>query len=170
MQRVTACDSMASRNIVSALARGVGFRTAISGATLFGMRDGCCALVLRMHGLLLPCLWCRRITFRGVVAGVPTTRVVAPFGVQVRFSSKKAGGSSNNGRKATPKRLGVKKFGGQAVRAGNIIVRQRGTKMHPSENVGMGKDHTLFALVDGTVQFRKGKNNRSFVSVNPVQE
>jgi len=86
------------------------------------------------------------------------------------MAHKKGAGSSKNGRESHSKRLGVKIFGGQAAIAGNIIVRQRGTKHHPGDNVGMGKDHTLFALVDGTVQFRKGKNNRSFVSVNPVQE
>lgn len=86
------------------------------------------------------------------------------------MAHKKGAGSSKNGRESHSKRLGVKIFGGQAAIAGNIIVRQRGTKHHPGDNVGMGKDHTLFALTDGTVQFRKGKNNRSFVSVEPVQE
>ena len=84
------------------------------------------------------------------------------------MAHKKGVGSSNNGRESHSKRLGVKIFGGQALVAGNIIVRQRGTKHHPGQNVGIGKDHTLFAMVDGTVQFRKGRNERSFVSVVPV--
>ena len=84
------------------------------------------------------------------------------------MAHKKGVGSSNNGRESHSKRLGVKIFGGQSLIAGNIIVRQRGTKHHAGTNVGMGKDHTLFALVDGTVQFRKGRNNRSFVSVLPA--
>lgn len=86
------------------------------------------------------------------------------------MAHKKAGGSSRNGRDSESKRLGVKKFGGEAVRAGNIIIRQRGTKWHPGENVGMGKDHTLFALVNGVVSFRTKGNNRSFVSVVPAAE
>jgi large subunit ribosomal protein L27 len=85
------------------------------------------------------------------------------------MAHKKGAGSSKNGRESHSKRLGVKIFGGQAAIAGNIIVRQRGTKHHPGENVGIGKDHTLFALVDGNVEFKKAKNNRSFVSVLPVQ-
>ena len=84
------------------------------------------------------------------------------------MAHKKGVGSSNNGRESHSKRLGVKIFGGQALIAGNIIVRQRGTKHHPGTNVGIGKDHTLFALVDGTVQFRKGRDERSFVSVVPA--
>ncbi|MCB9185358.1 MAG: 50S ribosomal protein L27 [Flavobacteriales bacterium] len=84
------------------------------------------------------------------------------------MAHKKGAGSSKNGRESESKRLGVKIFGGQAAVAGNIIVRQRGTAHHPGENVGMGKDHTLFALVDGTVEFRKRKDNRSFVSVVPA--
>ena len=83
------------------------------------------------------------------------------------MAHKKGAGSSKNGRESESKRLGVKIFGGQAAVAGNIIVRQRGTAHHPGENVGIGKDHTLFALVDGTVEFRKKKDNRSFVSVVP---
>jgi large subunit ribosomal protein L27 len=83
------------------------------------------------------------------------------------MAHKKGVGSSNNGRESHSKRLGVKIFGGQSLIAGNIIVRQRGTKHHPGTNVGIGKDHTLFALVDGTVQFRKGRDERSFVSVVP---
>ena len=83
------------------------------------------------------------------------------------MAHKKGAGSSKNGRESESKRLGVKIFGGQAAIAGNIIVRQRGTKHHPGNNVGMGKDHTLFSLVDGLVEFRKKKNNRSFVSVVP---
>ncbi|MCI1188063.1 50S ribosomal protein L27 [Hymenobacter sp. DH14] len=83
------------------------------------------------------------------------------------MAHKKGVGSSNNGRESHSKRLGVKIFGGQALVAGNIIVRQRGTKHHPGANVGMGKDHTLFALVDGEVQFRKGRKDRSLVTVVP---
>ena len=83
---------------------------------------------------------------------------------------KKGVGSSKNGRESASKRLGVKIWGGQYAKAGNIIVRQRGTQHHPGENIGMGKDHTLFALVDGTVQFKKGRKDRSYVSVIPVQE
>jgi large subunit ribosomal protein L27 len=85
------------------------------------------------------------------------------------MAHKKGVGSSKNGRESHSKRLGIKIFGGQAAIAGNIIVRQRGTKHHPGDNVGMGKDHTLFALVDGTVEFRKGRENRSFVSVIPAE-
>ncbi|MBT2558804.1 MULTISPECIES: 50S ribosomal protein L27 [Hymenobacter] len=81
------------------------------------------------------------------------------------MAHKKGVGSSNNGRESESKRLGVKIFGGQSIISGNIIVRQRGTKHHPGQNVGMGKDHTLFAMIDGTVQFRKGRKDRSFVSV-----
>jgi large subunit ribosomal protein L27 len=86
------------------------------------------------------------------------------------MAHKKGVGSSKNGRESESKRLGVKMFGGETVRAGNIIVRQRGTAHHPGDNVGMGKDHTLYALVDGTVVFRKKRNNRSFVSVQPAVE
>lgn len=81
------------------------------------------------------------------------------------MAHKKGAGSSKNGRESHSKRLGVKIYGGQIVRAGGIIVRQRGTKHHPLTNVGIGKDHTLFALADGTVAFKKGPNGRSFVSV-----
>ncbi len=84
------------------------------------------------------------------------------------MAHKKGVGSSKNGRESHSKRLGVKLFGGEVAKAGNIIVRQRGTTHHPGENVGMGKDHTLFALVDGKVVFRKKNNNRSFVSVEPM--
>ena len=84
------------------------------------------------------------------------------------MAHKKGVGSSKNGRESASKRLGLKLFGGQFAKAGNIIVRQRGTVHHPGENVGMGSDHTLFALIDGVVVFRKKKNNRSYVSVNPV--
>jgi len=86
------------------------------------------------------------------------------------MAHKKGAGSTKNGRESHSKRLGVKIYGGQTVKAGNIIVRQRGTKHHPSENVGIGKDHTLFALSDGVVAFRKGKNGRSFVSVKNTAE
>ncbi|MBO8438470.1 MAG: 50S ribosomal protein L27 [Bacteroidetes bacterium] len=85
------------------------------------------------------------------------------------MAHKKGVGSSKNGRESESKRLGVKVFGGQFAKAGNIIVRQRGTVHHPGENVGMGKDHTLFALVDGTVVFSKKKEDRSYVSVQPVE-
>lgn len=84
------------------------------------------------------------------------------------MATKKAGGSSRNGRDSESKRLGVKRFGGQQVVSGNIIVRQRGTKFHAGQNVGMGKDHTLFATIEGVVEFSKGRSNRSFVSVVPV--
>ena len=83
------------------------------------------------------------------------------------MAHKKGVGSSKNGRESESKRLGVKVFGGQVTKAGNIIVRQRGTVHHPGENVGMGKDHTLFALVNGVVVFRRKKDNRSYVSVEP---
>ncbi|WP_294070062.1 50S ribosomal protein L27 [Proteiniphilum sp. UBA1028] len=86
------------------------------------------------------------------------------------MAHKKGVGSSKNGRESESKRLGVKIFGGEATKAGNILVRQRGTVHHPGENVGMGKDHTLFALVDGVVVFRKRRDNRSFVSVQPVAQ
>ena len=83
------------------------------------------------------------------------------------MAHKKAGGSSRNGRDSAGRRLGVKKFGSQSVLAGNILVRQRGTKFHPGENVGMGRDHTLFALVDGQVEFKRRAGDRIFVSVAP---
>jgi large subunit ribosomal protein L27 len=85
------------------------------------------------------------------------------------MAHKKGVGSSKNGRESESKRLGVKIFGGQLAIAGNIIVRQRGTQHHAGENVGMGKDHTLFPLTDGTVEFRRKKNNRSFVSIVPFE-
>ena len=85
------------------------------------------------------------------------------------MAHKKGVGSSKNGRESHSKRLGVKIFGGQLVKAGNIIVRQRGTKHYPGQNVGIGKDHTLFALTNGIVEFRKKANNRSFVSVTPLE-
>lgn len=82
------------------------------------------------------------------------------------MAHKKAGGSTRNGRDSESKRLGVKRFGGQVVAAGNILVRQRGTRFHAGENVGCGKDHTLFATADGTVQFvTKGPNNRKYVEI-----
>ena len=84
------------------------------------------------------------------------------------MAHKKADGSSNNGRDSAGRRLGVKKSGGQAVIPGNIIIRQRGTKYYPGTNVGMGKDHTLFALTEGRVEFAKKRNNRTFVSVAPL--
>ncbi len=86
------------------------------------------------------------------------------------MAHKKGVGSSKNGRESESKRLGLKLFGGQFAKAGNIIVRQRGTKHYAGKNVGMGKDHTLYALVDGTVSFKKGRLNRSTVSVTPVEQ
>ncbi|MCH7863308.1 MAG: 50S ribosomal protein L27 [Proteobacteria bacterium] len=86
------------------------------------------------------------------------------------MAHKKAGGSSRNGRDSAGRRLGVKKFGGETVLAGNILVRQRGTKFYPGVNVGMGKDHTLFALVDGRVSFKEGKLGRKFCSVDMIAE
>ena len=86
------------------------------------------------------------------------------------MAHKKGAGSSRNGRESESKRLGVKIFGGQFAKAGNIIVRQRGTVHNPDENVGIGKDHTLFALSDGIVTFRKKRDNKSFVSVEPIAE
>ena len=85
------------------------------------------------------------------------------------MAHKKGAGSSRNGRESESKRLGVKIYGGQFAKAGNIIVRQRGTVHHIGENIGMGKDHTLFALIDGVVEFRKKKDNKSFVSVKPIE-
>lgn len=85
------------------------------------------------------------------------------------MAQKKGGGSTRNGRDSEAKRLGVKAFGGEAIPAGSIIVRQRGTRFHAGVNVGMGKDHTLFALVDGHVKFvRKGEHNRQFVNITPL--
>ena len=86
------------------------------------------------------------------------------------MAHKKAGGSSRNGRDSAGRRLGVKKFGGEAVIPGNIIVRQRGTKWWPGEGVGMGKDHTIFAVSEGAVQFHKGLKGRTFISVLPRAE
>lgn len=84
------------------------------------------------------------------------------------MAHKKAGGSSRNGRDTAGRRLGVKKFGGEAVLAGNILIRQRGTKYHPGENVGIGRDHTLFALSDGKVAFQKKGGGKTFVMVDPA--
>jgi large subunit ribosomal protein L27 len=86
------------------------------------------------------------------------------------MAHKKAGGSSRNGRDSAGRRLGVKMFGGQSVLAGNILARQRGTKWHAGDNVGMGKDHTLFALIDGQVAFRTKAKGRTYVSVMPITE
>jgi large subunit ribosomal protein L27 len=85
------------------------------------------------------------------------------------MAHKKGEGSVKNGRDSQSKRLGVKIFGGQPAIAGNIIIRQRGTVYHPGKNVGVGKDYTLFALSDGLVEFRKGRNNRTYVSVTPAE-
>jgi large subunit ribosomal protein L27 len=85
------------------------------------------------------------------------------------MAHKKAGGSSRNGRDSAGRRLGVKKYGGEAVLAGNIIVRQRGTKLHPGSGVGLGRDHTIFATVTGKVAFRTKSNNRTYVSVQPME-
>ena len=84
------------------------------------------------------------------------------------MAHKKAGGSSRNGRDSPGQRLGVKRFGGQRVLAGNILVRQRGTKFHPGDNVGIGKDHTLFALTDGQVAFRTKRLGRTYISIVPT--
>ena len=86
------------------------------------------------------------------------------------MAHKKAGGSSRNGRDSAGRRLGVKKFGSESVVPGNIIIRQRGTKYHPGLNVGMGKDHTIFSLVEGHVKFKEQKNKKMFVSVEPAKQ
>ena len=86
------------------------------------------------------------------------------------MAHKKSGGSSKNGRDSNPKYLGVKKYGGEQVVAGNILIRQRGTRTYAGKNVGMGKDHTLFALTDGTVKFERKAGNRQYVSVLPVAD
>jgi large subunit ribosomal protein L27 len=86
------------------------------------------------------------------------------------MAHKKAGGSSRNGRDSAGRRLGVKKFGGEYVLAGNILVRQRGTKFHPGANVGIGRDHTLFATVDGAVKFKRSTAGRTYISVRPALE
>ncbi len=86
------------------------------------------------------------------------------------MAHKKSGGSSRNGRDSNPKYLGVKKYGGEHVVPGNIIIRQRGTKTYPGVNVGMGKDHTLFALTEGKVEFRRKAGNRQYVSVLPLED
>ena len=86
------------------------------------------------------------------------------------MAHKKGAGSSRNGRDSESKRLGVKLYGGQFAKSGSIIVRQRGTRHHPGTNVGIGKDHTLFALIDGQIKFQKRKDNKSFVSVIPETE
>ena len=86
------------------------------------------------------------------------------------MAHKKAGGSSRNGRDSAGRRLGVKKFGGESVIAGNIIVRQRGTKFHPGTNVGMGKDHTLYSKVNGKVSFKQTKNRRTYVNIDPISQ
>lgn len=86
------------------------------------------------------------------------------------MAHKKGAGSSSNGRESESKRLGVKIYGGQFAKAGNILIRQRGTKHHPGLNVGMGKDHTLFALTDGTVEFNRRRGDKSYVSVIPKEE
>ncbi len=84
------------------------------------------------------------------------------------MAHKKAGGSSRNGRDSAGRRLGVKKFGGESVIAGNIIVRQRGTKFHPGTNVGMGKDHTLYSKISGKVSFKQKKDRRTYVNIDPI--
>ena len=85
------------------------------------------------------------------------------------MAHKKGAGSSRNGRESESKRLGVKLYGGQLVKAGNILVRQRGTVHHPGQNVGIGKDHTLFAMIDGKVKFTKKRDNKSYVSIEPAE-
>jgi large subunit ribosomal protein L27 len=84
------------------------------------------------------------------------------------MAHKKGGGSSKNGRDSNPQYLGVKRFGGERVKGGNILVRQKGTKFHPGQNVGKGRDHTLFALIDGVVKFEKSRSTRKLISVYPV--
>jgi large subunit ribosomal protein L27 len=84
------------------------------------------------------------------------------------MAHKKAGGSSRNGRDSAGRRLGIKKYGGENVIPGNIILRQRGTKWHPGNNVGMGKDHTIFSKIEGNVSFSKGRNDRTYVHVDPA--
>jgi len=86
------------------------------------------------------------------------------------MATKKGGGSTRNGRSTAGRRLGVKHFGGENVRAGNIIARQRGTRFHPGENVGIGRDHTLFALIDGTVEFKRFRKNKTKINIQPVSE
>ncbi|MGC9375397.1 MAG: 50S ribosomal protein L27 [Bacteroidales bacterium] len=86
------------------------------------------------------------------------------------MAHKKGAGSSRNGRESESKRLGIKLYGGQAAKAGNIIVRQRGTKHYPGENVGIGNDHTLFALIDGKIEFKRRRGNKSVVSVIPFED
>ena len=86
------------------------------------------------------------------------------------MAHKKAGGSSRNGRDSAGRRLGVKKYGGEHVIPGNIIIRQRGTKWHPGENVGIGKDHTIFAVIEGNVTYSQARGNRTVVSVSPLAE
>ena len=86
------------------------------------------------------------------------------------MAHKKAGGSTKNGRESESKRLGLKKYGGEHVLAGNILVRQRGTKVHPGSNVGMGTDHTLFAKAEGSVQFATKRNGRIYVSIKPAEK
>jgi len=86
------------------------------------------------------------------------------------MAHKKGAGSSSNGRESESKRLGIKIFGGQLAKAGNIILRQRGTVHHPGQNVGLGKDHTIFSLIDGTVEFKKKRDDRSYVSVMPFKQ
>ncbi|KAA6339268.1 50S ribosomal protein L27 [termite gut metagenome] len=85
------------------------------------------------------------------------------------MAHKKGVGSSKNGRESHSKRLGVKKFGGEICKAGNIIVRQRGTQFYPGKNIGMGRDHTLFALIDGTIIFKRSRNDKRYVSVTPIE-
>lgn len=85
------------------------------------------------------------------------------------MAQKKAGGSTRNGRDSESKRLGIKKYGGEHVIPGNILCRQRGTKWHPGKNVGLGTDHTIFALVEGTVEFKSKANGRTYISVNPIK-
>ena len=86
------------------------------------------------------------------------------------MATKKAGGSSRNGRDSAGRRLGIKKYGGEQVIPGNIIARQRGTKWHPGDNVGLGKDHTIFSLIDGHVKFKEHRGKKMFVSVEPVKQ
>ena len=106
-----------------------------------------------------------------VVLGGPQEPQPQPQQTQVRLASKKAGGSTSNGRDSNPKFLGIKKYGGELVRPGNIIARQRGTKWHPGENCGIGTDHTLFSLVDGKVKFTKNRvKGRTIVNIEKFTE
>ncbi len=109
-----------------------------------------------------------RQSFSIQIIEIDTLPLSAQYGVrQAYMAHKKGGGSTRNGRDSNSQRLGVKRFGGELVKAGNIIVRQRGTQFHPGPNVGMGRDHTLFALEDGILEFRFASKEKQYVTVNP---